>query len=578
MNKLNVSATLKELIDRSRERCKRDYRLEERTSQPVMRLQESELLHRRNEFLECIGGFAPELDRGLLLPDNFNHCLLISDAKGFVVEAYVPANHEREFRTHGMCAGGFFDERSVGTNGIAMAISSGHIISVIGADHFHSCFHGFACSSAPLLDAQSNVIGSVTLVGSAARRSAEVAWRERVLRMTSARFQARLFSNFHAGRMTARLFSKNSSDLGYFESVASCDEKGMIVACIPVTAGVQTPVEHEDLAGRHLSELRDFKVSVRGPVQEPPSRRTSNQPTHGMVQKRKFPGKALARLAMQGGAMYSLIERARKLLAHRVPLLMCGEPGTGKAELVTLLLDDMRVISPMVVRVDCASLRTSRDLDEVLAHTGFLCEYPIENCPPVMVLLNVNRLDAEQLRKLEVLLRRIGSGNEDAGRAVSPVLIFTTDRGWRELCEGECLTEGLLFRMGQAILEVPSIRERDIEVLINNIAIDEFGAIEIAPNAKKAMVDYDWPGNLIELRAVIREAIICGNGVRINLADLPDRVVLQRSSQPAAKYEVLLRDTLDSTDWNVTRTAKLLGKSRATINRWINDQGLRRPD
>lgn len=573
-----VEKTQRELIQHSRERCRGVYRLEEKTARPVMRLQDSELAHRRNEFLERIGGFAPELDRGVLLPDKFSHSLLISDAKGFVVEAYTPAGDEPEFRTYGLSAGGLFDERSVGTNGIAMAIGSGHIISVVGSEHFHSCFHGFTCSSAPLLDAQSNIIGSVTLVGSATHRSAELSWRERILSMASAHFQTRLFSSFHAGNMTARLFSKNPGEFANFESLVSCDERGTIVASIPLTIGIQAPVEHRNLLGRHLSELNDLKVSVRGPTQELRSRRMKHGPMQDKVQHRKFPGKALAHLARQGGDMYSLVERARKLVAHRVPLLVCGEPGTGKAELVTLLLEDMQLASPMVARVDCASLCDHHDLDEALAHMGFLSEYPIENCPPVMVLLNVNRLDTQQLHKLEALLRRLGSTNEDAGYAAAcPVLIFTADRGWLELREDSHLTESLLFRMGQAILEMPSIRNRDLGAVIDNLIIDEFGAIETTPDARTALVAYDWPGNLMELRAAIREALVCGNGVRINLPDLPQRVLVKCPSRMAPQNDQSLREALDSTDWNVTRTARLLGKSRATINRWISEQGLQRP-
>lgn len=575
MRKSNFDSTLREMIQHSRERCKRVFKLEEKTARPVMRLQDSEISHRRNEFFESIGGFAPELDGGVLLPDKFNHCLLISDAKGFVVEAYAPANREREFLTYGLCAGGLFDERSVGTNGIAMALSSGHTISVVGSEHFHSCFHDFACSSAPLLDAQSNVIGSVTLVGSAAPRSAELAWRERLLIMASARFQTRLFSNFHSGRMTARLFSRIPGELGYFESIASCDERGMIVASVPLTIGVQTPVEHSGLSGRHLSELQDLKISVRGPTQVPPSRRMRNA-VHGKVQQRRLPGKTLARLAMQGGNMHSLVERARKLLAHRVPLLVCGEPGTGKAELVTALLDDMRLTSPMVVRVDCASLHTHRDLDEALVHTGFLSDNPIEKCPPVMVLLNVNWADTQQLHKLGAILRRISSRNADYVEAC-PVLIFTADRSWPDLREDQCLTGGILFRMGQAVLEMPAIRKRDIGTVIDNLVIDEFGAIEITPSARTALVAYDWPGNLIELRAVIREASVCGNGVRINITDLPQRVLLPPTSPVAPENDQSLREALDSNGWNVTRTARQLGKSRATLNRWIKEHELRRP-
>lgn len=581
MSKPDPDAKPDDLIRLSRERCRGTYRLEEKTVHPVMRLRDAELAPRREAFLDGIGGFAPELDRGALLPDKTRHCMLIADAKGFVVEAYTPVAHERDFQSSGIGLGGFWDERSAGTNGIAMAMRTGRVISVVGPDHFHACFHGFACTSAPLLDAQANIIGSVTLVGSTRRRAEELAWCERVLSMAAVRFQTRLFRNFHAGRMTARLFSKSADGTGHFESIAACDDRGTIVASLPLSLGSQTPVEHRNLQGRHLSDLPDLTINVRGPAQELPSRRVRTAPAPGRsLPTRKFPGEALARLAAQGGGMDLVVERARKLLSHRVPLLLCGEPASGKAELIKLLLDDMNLTSSIAIHLDGAALPSDTDLDDALSQTRFLSEYPIKHLPPLLVLLNVNRLAPELLRKLEAFLRQIEPSSDGVGDLPErPVLVFTADCSWADLSGDATPGEDLLFRIGQAILDLPPVRHRSLAAVLDTLLQTEHGpGVEIAPNAKAALMSYHWPGNLQEMRAILREALICGNGRRINLPDLPQRILTKAAPATPANKAQSLQEALDSTGWNVTRAARLLGKSRATVNRWILEQGLRRPE
>jgi transcriptional regulator of acetoin/glycerol metabolism len=578
MGSSDTEAKLGHLIRLSRERCSSLYRLDEKTRHPVMRLQDSELSKRREEFLDAIGGFAPELDRGNLLPDKFRYCLLVSDPDGFVVEAYAPVGYERDFQVHGIGVGGFWDERSAGTNGIALAMHAGRVLSVIGPEHFHACFRDFSCTSAPLRDAQANLIGSLTLVGTATRRTAELAWCEQVLGMASARFQTRLFRNFHSGCMTARLFSRGPGGAGHFESIAACDERGTIVASLPLSNGTPAPAEHRDLFGRHLSELRDLTITVRGPARTLPARRVRLEASSAVL-PRKFPGEGLARLAAQGGGMDLVVERARKLIAHRVPLLLCGEPAVGKAELVQHLLDDLELASSMGIRIDFASLPPESDLDEALTQARFMSEYPIEKVTPLLVLLNVNRLGDGQRQKLEAFLRWAEpTGGGVGGLAARPVLVFTADRGWRELLEGSELGESLLYRIGQSVLEVPPIRDRDLGAVLDDLIRAEFDGVELSESAQGALLDHDWPGNLREMRAVIREALICGNGTRVNLPDLPQRILSKPAAPESGKKSHALRDALDSTGWNVSRAARLLGKSRATVNRWIIEEGLRRPE
>jgi transcriptional regulator of acetoin/glycerol metabolism len=379
--------------------------------------------------------------------------------------------------------------------------------------------------------------------------------------------------------MTARLFSKGPGGTGHFESIAACDERGTIVASLPLSSGAPAPAEHRDLLGRHLSELRDLTITVRGPARALPARRVRLEVPSGAVLPRKFPGESLARLAAQGAGMDLVVERARKLIAHRVPLLLCGEPAVGKAELVQHLLDDLELSSSMGIRIDCAASPPEGDLDEALTQARFMSEYPIEKVTPLVVLLNVNRLGDTQSRKLEAFLRWAEPTGGGAGDlAARPVLVCTADRGWRELCEQSELGESLLFRIGQSVLEVPPIRDRDLGAVLDVLVRVEFGGVELSASAREALLAHDWPGNLREMRAVIREALICGNGSRVNLPDLPQRILAEPAAPEPGRKSHALRDALDSTGWNVSRAARVLGKSRATVNRWIIEEGLRRPE
>jgi len=60
--------------------------------------------------------------------------------------------------------------------------------------------------------------------------------------------------------------------------------------------------------------------------------------------------------------------------------------------------------------------------------------------------------------------------------------------------------------------------------------------------------------------------------------DLPERVRRAEPPDREAAGHAALREALDSTGWNVSRAAQILGKSRATVNRWIEAEDLHRPE
>jgi len=567
------------LVEDSQQRCVAQHKLVSRSTRPVMRMQETAIVERRERFLDLVGG-GPELDKSSILPDKSRYCLLISDGDGVVVESYLPDTDAQEFDRCGLAMGGLWTEASAGTNGIDMAMQVGRVVTVQGADHYFSCFHDFACSSAPLRDAQANLIGTLTLVGSARRKAEEISWCEQVLRITGTRFQARLFRKFHLDKMTARLISRSPDRMHRFETIVACDEEGTILSSLPLWRDGPTPETHRKLEGRHLSELQGVSVTLRGPTLVPPRRLVSI----GAVPERaralhSRPGRVLATLAEQGGSLPALIDRARKLAAHYVPLLVCGEAGVGQDGFVRALQDDLGLNSTLTRIIDGTRPFLPHEFTGMLEGLRFLCEYPVEHCPPSLVLHHVERMHSELQAELAGFLRRFDDeGGWPVQVARRPHLFFTSERSWQDMSADNGLDPLLLHLVGQAIVELPPLRERDLEKALAQLLSEPSGSrLTLSDQAKAELLSYGWPGNLREMRSVLREAAICGNGTRINLVDLPERVRRTVSPDRNAAGHDALREALDSTGWNISRAARILGKSRATVNRWIASEGLERP-
>ena len=132
---------------------------------------------------------------------------------------------------------------------------------------------------------------------------------------------------------------------------------------------------------------------------------------------------------------------------------------------------------------------------------------------------------------------------------------------------------------------MPALKEHRGDIaLIASRMLKEYGdgVDGIDAKAMKALEDYDWPGNVRELRNVIEKMCVLSSGGKLTLEDVPLEIVRPaaevafRPSQTLEETEkAKILSVLDTCKGNKSRAAEVLGISRRTLHRKINEWGLK---
>jgi transcriptional regulator of acetoin/glycerol metabolism len=195
---------------------------------------------------------------------------------------------------------------------------------------------------------------------------------------------------------------------------------------------------------------------------------------------------------------------------------------------------------------------------------------------------------ALQTRLLRVLEDRqvVPIGGEP--ESVNVRIISATHRNLLERVADGSFREDLYYRLNGLEVALPALRERgDKSQLLDFLLAEEAGGdtIIIEESARQALLAFNWPGNVRQLRNVLRTlAALCDEG-RIGVEDLPAMIRQVRPAavesipceQPLEDAERLaLLNTLERTRWHMTHTAEQLGVSRNTLYRKLRKHGIAR--
>src|ERR1051326_1955676 len=293
-------------------------------------------------------------------------------------------------------------------------------------------------------------------------------------------------------------------------------------------------------------------------------------------------------------AIKELEEKTEAVLRTDSPLLIHGETGTGKTVLARWIHDRGRRAGEAFVDLNCAGISREFLETEVFGHekgafTGATATKQglLEVAHRGTVFLDeIGDMDAQvQASLLKVLeekrFRRLGDVKD---RTVDVRLIAATHRDFRALVEENRFRQDLYYRISTLELFVPPLRERrdDIPLLAANILeglARDLGqpGLTISREAERVLCNYDWPGNIRELRNVLERALLRSHGPELDAASITMPSDAASAAPAPAGDNVAGRGTLDEIErdyieqvlreekGSIDRVAARLGISRSAV-------------
>lgn len=289
----------------------------------------------------------------------------------------------------------------------------------------------------------------------------------------------------------------------------------------------------------------------------------------------------------------------------RSTVLIEGESGTGKELIARAIHYSSQRSHHPFVSVSCAALVETLLESELFGHergaftdAKTLKRGKFELADGGSLFLDeIGEISPKlQLSLLRVLQEREFHrvGGEEPIR-VDVRIIAATNRNLLQAVKEGHFREDLYYRLNVISIQVPPLRERkeDIPLLVEHF-IEKFNMesgkrVEgISQEALQFLMEHNWPGNVRELENVIERAVIINRGGVVLPSDLPQSLVKRGSESSTSQFQPAqmtlqevekahIQRTLEKHEWNILRTARVLGIDRSTLYAKIKRYGLR-PD
>ena len=292
--------------------------------------------------------------------------------------------------------------------------------------------------------------------------------------------------------------------------------------------------------------------------------------------------------------MLDLLGDVSKLAVAGSPMLILGESGTGK-ELVANGVHRLSGRKGSFVPINCSALPREVIESELFGHvagafTGATRDKPglFEVCDHGTAFLDeIAEMSVElQSRLLRFLetgeIRRVGANRHIA---VDTLVVAATNRERASLERGEGFRPDLYYRLAHAVVVLPPLRRRgeDVDVLVGHFFDEACRAqgkqMTLSVGARNRLVAYAWPGNVRQLRAVLRRLVILaapGHEIAAHEIQLDDADVAATLSEELEQAERRrMVEALAQTSGSRSDAARMLGMARTTFVTKMKRYGIR---
>ncbi|WP_077034782.1 sigma-54-dependent Fis family transcriptional regulator [Pelomonas sp. KK5] len=627
-----------DIVARSWSRCLNEYRLHpDKLNEPAI-VSRHDLEERRARHADVIDCARYEMTSLYQQLGDSESAVVLTDTDGVIVHMVSSTEFAAEMGPLGLRAGGKWSETDAGTNGMGTCLAAAAPISVRREDHFFTQFTGLTCSAVPVFDPS----GNITAVLDVSSRSSMMQQHLLVLLgMTARMIENRLIDRRFANAYPLHFHSRPEFVYTLHEGKLAVGDDGSILAAnrsALFQLGLQTM---DEIRSRRVDEL--FQSSLEDMLQRSTQSSfhpvvtfranaalryfaVARRPASDAAQPARVPApvsgvtaapalrsptrlaalRAAAEPTFKDARLTAHLATARRVIARQTPVLLSGETGSGKEVFARAVHEGSPHAAGAFVAINCASLpetlieselfgyragaftgaqRTGRRGKILQADGGTLFLDEIADMPLDLQARLLRVLDERQVTPL---------GTEET-HAVDFQLISASHQKLPERVREGRFREDLYYRLAGIELALPALRERtDKRDLIRGVLEAEAGnGATLSPEAERMLLSYPWPGNIRQLRHVLRTAAALADGrmiVRENLPSLlaeggdaplalPNEPVAAAESEAAeapklnliqANERQVLLQMLEQYRWNVSNVAKALEVSRNTLYRKLH--------
>lgn len=293
--------------------------------------------------------------------------------------------------------------------------------------------------------------------------------------------------------------------------------------------------------------------------------------------------------------MKGVFDRIATIANTDVPVLIQGESGTGK-ELVADAIHNLskRKDGPYI-KINCAAIPENLFESELFGYEKGAFTGALETRKGKFELGNGGTIFFDEISEMPLSLQvkllrviedqivnRLGGSQ---GVKIDVRGIYATSRNLKELIKMDKFREELFYRINVVPIEIPLLRERreDIPCLIEYF-LKYFGekykktGPTMTPSAYEALINYDYPGNVRELKHAVERAMLLSRDGKIDVDHLPPEIYTHKienplSNQPNIPFKMGIRslekqmviEALNETKGKKIEAAKRLGISRKVL-------------
>ncbi|MBN2374655.1 sigma-54-dependent Fis family transcriptional regulator [bacterium] len=277
-------------------------------------------------------------------------------------------------------------------------------------------------------------------------------------------------------------------------------------------------------------------------------------------------------------------------------ILITGESGTGKSLLARMIHENSDRASGPFMQIICSSVPETLLESELMGYEKGAFTDAKNSKKGLLELADGGTLFLDEVGDMPLTLqakilyfleersfKRVG-GLKDIN--VDVRVIAATNQELKPAIQEKRFREDLYYRLNIINLNLAPLRERKEEIpILADMLIEEFNkkfrkdVKSISRSALNVLMQYNWPGNIRELRNCIERAMLLGNKKEIVIEDLPldlrdDKCLLRKQRMCAlppegidfyALEKDLVKQALDLCSSNRTHAARLLGMTRDQI-------------